>query len=89
MLALVGLAACAWRPARFADAPVVTEVADDAPIGMPRAVRAPDEFLVADAFLRRVVIGALDPRRDGPHVRAEVLEAEAFSEPVTPGVGEA
>lgn len=44
----------------------------------------PRDFLVA--LCRKA---GLDPRRDGPHVRAEVLEAEAFSEPVTPGVGEA
>lgn len=90
VLALVGLAACAWRPARFADAPVVTEVADDAPIGMPRAVRAPDEFLVADAFLRRVVIGALDPRRDGPAGDVNALDevpASSWLSPDAPPAG--
>lgn len=61
-LALI-LAACAPRPARFADAPPVLDVHDDAPIPMPRAFEPVPEWRMSEAYLRRPLVNALDPAR--------------------------
>ncbi|MEO7328858.1 MAG: hypothetical protein ABI193_09790, partial [Minicystis sp.] len=56
-------AACAYRPARFVDAPAVTEIADDAPIPVPRHRDPVKEIYYAEAYLHRPAALALDPAR--------------------------
>lgn len=65
LLASIGLAsaACSPRPARFADAPPVEVVADDAPIRMPRPFDPVPEWRFSEAYLRRPLVNALDPAR--------------------------
>ncbi len=56
-------AACAYRPARFADVPVVREVADDAPIPVPGRRDPVREIYYAEAYIHRPAALALDPAR--------------------------
>jgi hypothetical protein len=56
-------AACAYRPARFADAPAVIETADDAPIPVPGRRDPVKEIYFAEAYLHRPAALALDPSR--------------------------
>jgi hypothetical protein len=65
LLALLAAApaACAYRPARFADAPAVVEVADDAPIPVPSRRDPVKELHYVDAYLHRPMALALDPAR--------------------------
>jgi hypothetical protein len=63
LLASIGLAACAPRPARFADAPPIEVVADDAPIPEPRPFEPVPEWRLSEAYLRRPLVNALDPSR--------------------------
>lgn len=56
-------AACAYRPARFADAPAVLETADDAPIAVPGRRDPVKEIYFAEAYLHRPAALALDPSR--------------------------
>jgi hypothetical protein len=81
--ALAALSGCAPRPARFADAPVIQEIADDAPIPVPRPLDPIPEIVVSEAYLRRPVIEALDPSRrpDAGDVNAldEVPRSRWFS----------
>lgn len=56
---------CSYRPARFADRPAVTEVADDAPIPQPRRRELDWDWYLSDVYLRRGVLHALDPKRPG------------------------
>ena len=63
LLASLGLAACAPRPARFADAPAIEVVADDAPIPEPRPFDPVPEWRFSEAYLRRPLVNALDPAR--------------------------
>lgn len=57
------LAGCAYRPARFADRPAVTEVADDAPIATPGRRELDWNWYLSDVYLRRSLLEALDPKR--------------------------
>jgi hypothetical protein len=59
----VTLCGCTYRPARFADRPAVTEVADDAPIAQPKRRELDWDWYLSDAYLRRAVLHALDPKR--------------------------
>jgi hypothetical protein len=64
LLALIPvLAGCPARPARFADAPVVAVIGDDAPIPMPRPFEPVPQFRMSEAYLRRPLVSALDPTR--------------------------
>lgn len=64
LLALGAIPACAAvRPARFADAPAIEEVADDAPIALPRRREPLSEVVLSEAYLRRPLVDALDPAR--------------------------
>lgn len=60
---LVFAAGCTPRPARFADAPPVEVVADDAPIPVPRPFDPVPEWRLSEAYLRRPLVNALDPAR--------------------------
>jgi len=62
-LVSLSLAACAYRPARYADRPAVTEVADDQPIAMPRRTPFIEAFYLSDVYLRRPIVDALDAER--------------------------
>lgn len=68
LLALLALlaatpAACGYRPARFADAPAVAEVADDAPIPVPERLDPMKELHAVEAYVHRPAVLALDPAR--------------------------
>jgi hypothetical protein len=56
-------AACGYRPARFADAPAVAEVADDAPIPVPERLDPMKELHAVEAYVHRPLALALDPAR--------------------------
>jgi hypothetical protein len=64
LLLALSTVSCGLRPARYADAPAVTVVTDDAPIPSPRRHEIEDGTAYSDALLRRPVLDALDPRRD-------------------------
>jgi hypothetical protein len=68
LVALAGAlcAGCDYRPARFADAPPVTEVADDEPIAMPRPVEVNDVVEFSDLFVGRPLVEAMRTRRRPP-----------------------
>lgn len=61
-VAAAGCAAPA-RPARFYDAPAVTEVSDDAPIGVPRPTPSLKAVYLSEVLLHRSIVVALDPLR--------------------------
>jgi hypothetical protein len=52
-----------YRPARFADRPPVVEVADDAPIPVPRRREMIEPIYLAEIYVRRPLMDALDPER--------------------------
>ncbi|MEZ4294529.1 MAG: hypothetical protein R3B70_06105 [Polyangiaceae bacterium] len=58
--------ACVARPARFADAPPVTEIADDEPIDVPLSVEVNDVVEFSDLFVGRPLIEAMRPLRKPP-----------------------
>lgn len=62
LVLLFVLAACAPRPARFADAPPVERVADREPVPVPAIRRVLPELHDADVYVRRELVRALDPR---------------------------
>jgi hypothetical protein len=64
VLASLGAGACSARPARFADRPAVTEIADDTPIPMPRPFDPVREVVLSEAYVRRPLVDALDPLRE-------------------------
>ena len=64
MLLLLALTvACGYRPARFRDAPVVLEAEDSLAIPQPRQREFIKELREADVYVRRELVGGLDPRR--------------------------
>lgn len=65
-LASTGLFGCEQRPARFADAAAVTQVADRTPIARPAA--RPDSAVLglSDLYLRFALIDGMDPRYAPP-----------------------
>ncbi len=69
------LAACGYRPVRFADRPPVTRVADDKPVKMPDKSTFINELYKADVYVRRELVNGLDPRRV-PHA----LDVNAIDE---------
>jgi hypothetical protein len=70
--------ACDDRPARFADRPPATRMPDDLPSELPRRRAAVAELREAEAYVRRGVVDALDPRR-----AAEAVDVNALDEVVT------
>ncbi|MBK8256493.1 MAG: hypothetical protein IPK82_27970 [Polyangiaceae bacterium] len=58
--------ACARRPARFADATPVTEVADDEPIDLPLLVEYNDVVEFSDLFVGRPLVEAMRTTRKPP-----------------------
>lgn len=76
---------CSYRPARFADRPAVTEVADDAPIPQPRRRELHWDWYLSDVYLRRALLHTLDPKRpeDAGDVNAldEVPRSSWFQPP--------
>jgi hypothetical protein len=61
--ALVVGVGCGYRPPRFADRPPVWTVADDQPIPLPRRTGVTEQLYYSDAYVRRVLVQALDPTR--------------------------
>jgi hypothetical protein len=59
----LALAGCSYVPARFADRPPVTEIADDRPIQLPRRTPFIEPFYLSDVYLRRPIVDALDTER--------------------------
>ncbi|MBI4957515.1 MAG: hypothetical protein HY908_36245 [Myxococcales bacterium] len=59
----LALAACGSRPARFADRPPVVAAADTAPISVPLVRRSVVPVILADVYVGRALVRALDPRR--------------------------
>lgn len=54
---------CTYRPARFADRPLVTEVRDDTPIAMPRRNNFDEVVQISDVYLRRPLFDVFSPVR--------------------------
>lgn len=67
-VSLLSLAAgCgAYRPARFADLPVVTEISDRKPTAVPEPHDPGEIARLTESLVRRPVRSALDPRHDPP-----------------------
>jgi hypothetical protein len=67
-LLLLGLCstACKYRPAHFADAPPVTEIADDEAIDVPPRLEVNDVVEFSDLFLGRPLIEGMRPTRKPP-----------------------
>ncbi|MEZ4221438.1 MAG: hypothetical protein R3B13_10975 [Polyangiaceae bacterium] len=63
LLLSLALSSCLSRPARFADAPPVTRVADDGAIPMPERTSVIGPVYGAEAYVRRPLVNALDARR--------------------------
>lgn len=76
-LALLGAlsAGCIYRPMRFADAPPVTEVADDEPIDVPLAIEVNDVVEFSDLFVGRPLIEAMRTARRPPPGDINALDA--------------
>lgn len=62
-LGVIGLTACGYRPARFRDHVAITRVHDDAPVKVPSAAPHIETVFLTETYLRRPVVGALDPTR--------------------------
>jgi hypothetical protein len=62
LLSCLALSGCAYRTARFLDAPPVEQVADRAPIPIPARRRLLRPLLDANTYVRRELVRALDPR---------------------------
>lgn len=76
LLAVVLLASCGgYRPAKLADRAPVTIVHDDEPIERPAESVFIEELYQADAYVRREVVKALDPRRT-----PRALDVNSFDE---------
>lgn len=52
-----------FRPAKFADSPVVTSISDNAPIPVPATRQFSEIAYYNDTYLRRPIVGALDVER--------------------------
>ncbi len=80
-LMLLGLACagCGYRPARFADRPPATDAHDDEPIDRPRALPFIKELYQADVYVRRELVGGLDPRRSPMALDVNSLDEVAKS----------
>lgn len=64
LLALTLLAAgCGYRPARFADVPVVSRVADNAPIPLPSVVGYDEDVYLSEVYIQVPAVDVLDPNR--------------------------
>lgn len=63
VLILALAAGCSSRPARFADRAPVSAIDDDASAPLPRERTIPEAFVIADAYVRRTLVSALDPAR--------------------------
>lgn len=63
LLLVLMMLGCAYRPARFADRPAVTELADDDPIPVPGRRELDWNWYLSDVYLRRSVLDTLDPKR--------------------------
>lgn len=76
-------AGCTFHPARFADAPPVTEIADDEPIDQPRPLEVNDVVEFSDLFVGRPLVEAMrTTRRPQPgdiNARDEVPRSRWFS----------
>jgi hypothetical protein len=88
-VSLLAVAACGYRPARFADRDVVMEVHDDRPISVPKPRTTIQPIQDADVYVRRSLVGALDPRRPGHALDVNALDEVArsswWSPPSNPG----
>ncbi|MBI5531279.1 MAG: hypothetical protein HY898_01090 [Deltaproteobacteria bacterium] len=60
---VVGLASCGYRPARYADACPVLEARDDKPIPLPRSDSFEQPEYLAEVYMRRPIMDALDTQR--------------------------
>ena len=84
-IAFVALGCGGYRPARFANKPVVTEVGDDAPIPIPRRRAVHEPMWLADVYVRRPLVNALEAERipDAGDVNAldEVPRSSWFDPP--------
>ena len=87
-LALGTLAGCGYRPAHFADRAPIWRVADDRPVPLPRRHTFLEELYQADVYVRRELVGVLDPRRPPPALDVnsldEVPESSWFAPPRDP-----
>lgn len=66
--------ACGYVPPRFSDRPPVWQVADDRPITLPRRRRFTQKLYYSDAYVRRELVGALDPARTPYAVDVNALD---------------
>ena len=66
---------CGYKPARFADRPPAAWVTDDRPIAVPRRRELFEPVYYTDVYLRRELVGALDPKR-----RADAGDVNALDE---------
>ena len=85
-LALVSTG-CSYHPARFADRPAVTEVADDDPVAQPGRRELNWNWYLSDVYLRRSLLDALDPKRpaDAGDVNAmDEVPRSSWFQPVGP-----
>jgi hypothetical protein len=55
--------ACSHRPARFADRPAVTELGDDRPIALPKAIDWIEPVHLSELYLKRPLLELLDAER--------------------------
>ena len=66
--------ACAYRPARFADARPVTAIADDEPIDMPQRLEVNDVVEFGDLFVGRPLVEAMRTTRPPPPADINALD---------------
>ena len=66
LVAASSSAGCAYRPARFAEAPPVTHVADDEPIDMPLRLEVNDVVEFSELFVGRPLVEAMRTTRRPP-----------------------
>ncbi|MBI5533072.1 MAG: hypothetical protein HY898_10170 [Deltaproteobacteria bacterium] len=59
----LSLAACGYRPVRFVDAPPVSHADDESPVPMPKPDPLEPKAYLADVYLRRPIMDALDAAR--------------------------
>lgn len=60
LIVLIALSACGYRPVRFADAPAATRARDDLPVEMPAPIAIDPRMQLAEVYMRRPVLDALD-----------------------------
>ncbi len=92
-LSALSLSACIYQPARFADRDATTSARDDRPIRLPKRRVFLSELFQADAYVRRELVKALDPRRypDAGDVNSldEVVHSSWFRAEPTEKYGQA